>query len=248
MLSGALSAHGLLLAAGTLSDGILVILAEPVGDVLYAGGHILALDGFFNWDDVHAYARASRRDHGSHILQRHLGHQVEESCQLRVLRRQLVVHHHELRRAGHEDRHIILFVVIRVLTVHFDQAHPDQVVHHLLGFLVRHPVYLGQILDVVRNASLLKAQKEFGLLLREHFIECPVLGIIRIHRPRILDQIAVCDHGPEFQYQFFLFRVSCNVIRVLSEVPLVHHTVFLVFHFCCILQVFVFAVSAHCND
>ena len=235
-LSGALSAHGLLLAAGTLSDGILVILAEPVGDVLNAGGHVLAFNGLLYGNDVHAYAGASRRDHGSHILQRHLGHQVEESRKFGMLRRQFVVHHHELRGAGHEDRHIVLFVVIRILAVHLDQAYPDKMIHHFLCVLVRHLVHLREIFNVVGHAGFLKAQEELRLLLGQDLVKSPVLRIVCLHCPRILDEIPVRDHCPKLQDQFLFLLVRRNIVRVLSEVPAVDHAVFLVFHKCKILR------------
>ena len=100
-----------------------------------------------------------------------------------MLRRQLVVHHHELRGAGHEDRHIVLLVVIRVLAGHLDEANPHQVVHHLLRLLVRHLIHLREIFDVVRHAGLLEAQEELRLLLRENLVERPVLRVIRFHGP-----------------------------------------------------------------
>ena len=114
-----------------------------------------------------------------------------------MLRRQLVVHHHELGRARHEDRHIVLLVMIGVLPGHLDQAHPDKVVHHLLCVLIGHLVHLCEILNIVRYARLLKAQEKSGLLLGQHFIQRPIFRIICLHRPRIFDQIAVCDHRPK---------------------------------------------------
>ena len=114
-----------------------------------------------------------------------------------MLRRKLVVHHHELRGAGHEDRHIVLLVVVRILAGHLDQADPYQVVHHLLRLLVRHPVHLGQILDVVRHAGLFKAQEELCFFLSNNFIECPVLRIICVHGPGIFDKVSVRDHCPK---------------------------------------------------
>ena len=200
--------------------------------MLHAGGHILALDSFFNGNDVHAYARASRRDHGRHIFQRHLRHQVEECRKFGVLRRQFVVHHHELRGAGHEDRNVVLLVVIRVLAVHFDQTYPDKMIHHLFRVLVRHIVHLRQIFDVVGHTGLLKAQEELRLLFRQNIVQSPVLRIICLHCPRILNEIPVRDHCPKLQDQFLFLLVRCNIVRVLSEVPAVDHAVFLVFHKC----------------
>ena len=100
-----------------------------------------------------------------------------------MLLRKLIIHHHEFRGAGHEDRHIVLLVMIRILTGHLDQTHPDKVVHHLLRVLIGHLIDLGKILDVVGHACLLEAQKELRLLLGQDLIQCPVLRIICVHGP-----------------------------------------------------------------
>ena len=229
-LAGALPAHGLLLAAGALSHRIFVILAEPVGNVFHAGGEILMLDGLFYGNDVHAYAGASRRNHGGDVFQGHLGHQIEEGGQPGMLCRQLIIHHHEFRGTRHEDGHVVLLVMVFILPVHFDHADPDQMVHHLFGVLVRHLVDFGQLFNIIGLAGLLEAQKEFGLFLGQYFIQHPVFRIICIHGTGILDQIPVRDHGPQLQDQFLFLIVRRNVMRILSEIPLVDHTVLLVFH------------------
>ena len=78
----------------------------------------------FNRDDMHADAIAAERNHRGDAFQRHLCHQIEECGNLGMLIRELVIHHHELGRAGHEDRHIVLLVMILILTVHFEHTDP----------------------------------------------------------------------------------------------------------------------------
>ena len=247
-LAGAFPAHGLLLAAGTLAHRIFVILIEPVGNVFHAGGEVLMLDGLFHGNDVHAYAGASRRNHGSDVFQGHLSHQIEEGGQLRMLSCQLIIHHHKFRGTRYEDGHIVLLVMVFILPVHFDHADPDQMVHHLFGVLVRHLVDFSQLFNIIGLAGLLEAQKEFGLFLGQYFVQHPVLRIIGIHGTGILDQIPVRDHGPQLQDQFLFLIVRRNVMRILSEIPLVDHTILLVFHadlpyvfeyFCLSLDIFV---------
>ena len=124
-----------------------------------------------------------------------------------MLRRQLVVHHHELRGAGHEDRHIVLLVVIRVLAVHLDQAYPDKMIHHFFRVLVRHIVHLREVFDVIGHTGLLKAQEELRLLFGQDLVKGPVLRIVCLHSPRILDEIPVRDHCPKLQDQFLFLLV-----------------------------------------
>ena len=92
-LAAALAPHALLLAAGALAHGVLVVLVEPVGDVLHAHGLVLVLDGLLHGDHVHAHAAAAQGDHLGDAFEGHLGHEVEEGGQLGVLARQLIVHH-----------------------------------------------------------------------------------------------------------------------------------------------------------
>ena len=124
-LAGAFAAVGLLLAAGADADGDLVVLVEPVGDVLEVHGFVLGLDGLLDRDDVHADAGAAFRNHLGDARERELGHQVEECEELRMLVRQLVVHDHELGAARHEDRKVPHLDMGRFLAAgHFYHADP----------------------------------------------------------------------------------------------------------------------------
>ena len=231
-LAGALAAHCLLLAAGALADGVFIVFLEPVGDVLHARGLALALDSLLDRDNVHSDSGSSGGYHRGHVLKRHLGHKVEEGREIRVLSRQLVVHHHKLRRAGHEDGHVILLVLIRVLPVHLENAHPAQVVDHLLALLLGHIVHLREGRSVVGDAGLLEVQKELCLLLRQHLVERPVLRIVRLHCAGVFDEVPVRYHRAELKDKLLLLLIRRDIVRVLPEIPLVHHSVFLILHAC----------------
>ncbi len=229
-LAVALAAHFLLPAAGAQSDGIFVVLVQPMGNMLDADGFALGLNGLLHRNDVHADAGAAQRNHGSHPLQRHLRHQVEEGCQVRMLLRQRLLHHHELGRAGNKDRHIVLALPVFILAVHLDHADPDQMVDHPLCLFHAHAVHLGQRLNAVRHARLFETQHEPCFFLRQHLIQCPVLRIVGLQRMPELHRIAVRNHLAEALDQCFLLLVRCRIIRVLTVIPLIHHAVLLFLH------------------
>ena len=80
-------------------------------------GGVLIFNGFLDRDDVHADARASLGNHRSYALERHLRHEIEKCRKVRMLVRELVIHHHELGGSGHEDWHIVLLRVSGIFPV-----------------------------------------------------------------------------------------------------------------------------------
>gem|GEM_PF-3303826 len=199
-------------------------------DVLDVQRLVFLLDGLLHGDDVHADAGASRRDHRGDAFQRHLGHQVEEGGQIRVLGGQFVVHHHEFGGAGHEDGDVVLAVMVLVFAVHLQHADPAEVPAHLFGVLFAHVVHLGELRDVVGDAGLPEVQQEARFFLGQDFVQGPELGVVRLHGVRILHQIAVGDHGAELQDDLLFFLVLADVGGQIGSVHVVEHAVFLFLH------------------
>ena len=126
-----LNAHGI--AAGAVADAeLILILLQPVGDVLDIDRLVRGRDGLLDRDDVHADAGASGRHHAGDLRQRQKRHALEKLRDLRMLLDLLQVHVHQLGRAGHEDRQRPLLVVIGVLPVVLEQADHGHLVKQLL--------------------------------------------------------------------------------------------------------------------
>ena len=225
-LTAAFVPHRLLFAAGALTDRILVILVEPVADMLHRDRLAFGFNRLFDRDNMHADTRASGRDHRGDAFQRHLGHQVEEGRKVGVLGGELIIHHHEFRRTRHKDRHIVLNGLGRVFPVGLDDTDPGQMIEHLLGILHRHAVHLGELFDTVRNSCLLERKHEFDFILGQNFIECPVFGIAGIQGSGIFLEIPVSDHRSELQNQLGLFGVSRNIVGILNEISFIEKTFF----------------------
>ena len=155
-LTGAFTAHCLLSAAGARTGGVLVILAQPVADMFYRYRLAFGLDCLFNRHNMHTDAGASRRNHRGNAFQRHLCHQVEEGRKLRMFRNEIIIQHHELRRAGNEDRDIVLKGLFRILTVGFQDTDPAQAVDHLLCLFKRHVIAFRNLFGRIGNSGLLE--------------------------------------------------------------------------------------------
>ena len=149
---------------------------------------------------MHPDPGTSWRHHLGDSAERQLGHQIEERRQLRVLRRQLFVHHHELRDARHKDRQIVHLLMGLLLAADGLQkaidAEVNEVDAHLLCFPVRHTVHLRELIDRIRNPGLFKGQQEAGLFLRQDSVQHPVLRILCVQRMGKLFGIAVGDGLP----------------------------------------------------
>ena len=127
----ALNAHGI--AAGAVADAeLILILFQPVGDVLHIDRLVRGRDGLLDRDDVHADTGASGRHHAGDLRQRQKRHALEKLRDLRVRLHLLQVHVHQLRRTGHEDRQRPLFVMVGVLPVVLEQADHGHLVKQLL--------------------------------------------------------------------------------------------------------------------
>ena len=126
-----LKAHGI--AAGAIADAeVVLILLQPVGDVLDIDRLVRGRDGLLDRDDVHADAGASGRHHAGDLRQRQKRHALEKLRDLRMLLHLLQVHVHQLCRAGHEDRQRPLLVMVGVLPVVLEQADHGHLVKQLL--------------------------------------------------------------------------------------------------------------------
>ena len=127
----ALNAHGI--AAGAVADAeLILVLFQPVGDVLDIDRLVCGRDGLLDRDDVHADAGTSGRHHAGDLRQRQKRHALEKLRDLRVRLHLLEVHVHQLGRARHEDRQRPLLVMVGVLPVVLEQADHGHLVKQLL--------------------------------------------------------------------------------------------------------------------
>ena len=219
-------------AAGAHALGILAfVLIEPVGDLLQPDGLLLRLDGLLHGDDVHADARAARRNHGGDLLEREERHPLEEGRDLRVLVHLAAAHVEKLRAARHKLRQDIALFVVRILAVEvfpivLDQARPRHVVEELLQRLALHLRQLHQLLDRLRLAHA-HLERDIRHLVGHHRRKAPVLGVVALHALELhrhavgdgLDEL--CDlftglirHGDREIQLFLLQREGCRAVAI----------------------------------
>ena len=159
-----------------------VVLLQPVREVLDVRGLVLVLDGVLHGDDVHADAGTSGRDHLRGHGERQVGHALEERSQLGVVVQLLLVHDRELRGAGDEHGQDVALLALGVLPVEvlpvvLDAALDGHGVEKFLGLLLRHARACGNLLQGLGDAALHVA-RERGLLLRHDGREAPVVGVV----------------------------------------------------------------------
>ena len=157
IVAAALAQLGTAGPAGAGGGGILaLVLLQPVGDMLHAGGLVLGLNGLFHGDDVHPDARPSGGHHGGDLLQRQEGHPLEEGGNLRMLLDLLHAHVEELRAAGDElgqDPALLVagILPVQILPVVFqqaDEAHVRQQLFQLFG------LQTGELLELDEGLGL----------------------------------------------------------------------------------------------
>ena len=224
------AAHFLLFPAGAESDGILIILVEPMREMLDTDRLILRLNCLLHRNHMHTDSGSPKRHHGGHSLERHLRHQIEEACKIRMRLRQRFLHHHELSGARHEDRNIVLKMMILILTVQLHDTGPDQMINDFLRLFHRHVIFLRKLLHGIVHAGFAEAEHKFCLFLRQHLIQRPVLRIIRLHGMLQLHRIAIGDHLTKPLDQFLFLLVRRSVAMDLFIISFIGHAVLLFFH------------------
>ena len=224
------AAHLLLFPAGAESDGILIILIEPMREMLDTDRLILRLNCLLHRNHMHTDSGTAERNHGCHSLERHLRHQIEEGRKIRMLFRQRSLHHHELRRSWNKNRDIVLQVMILILTVQLHDTGPDQMIDDFLRLFLRHVILLRQLFRRVVDAGLSEAQHKFRFFLCQHLIQRPVLRIIRLHGMLQLHRITIGDHLTKPLDQFLFLLVRRSVAMNLFIISFIGHAVLLFFH------------------
>ena len=197
----ALNAHGI--AAGAVADAeVILILFQPVGDVLHIDRLVRGRNGLLDRDDVHADAGASGRHHAGDLRQRQERHALEKLCDLRVRLHLLEVHVHQLRRTGHEDRQRPLLVMVGVLPVVLEQADHGHLVKQLLDV----DRILARLFAHLRRGGRdtdLHRERKLRHLVGDDAGQAVILGRILVElRHAELDVHTVCDLLAKFQDQF----------------------------------------------
>ena len=200
-----LNAHGI--AAGAIADAeVILILFQPVGDVLHIDRLVRGRDGLLDRDDVHADAGASGRHHAGDLRQRQKRHALEKLCDLRMLLDLLQVHVHQLRRTGHEDRQRPLLMMVGVLPVVLEQADHGHLVKQLLDV----DRILSRLFAHLRRGGRhahLHRERKLRHLVGDDAGQAIILGRILVElRHAELDVHTVRDLFAQLQNQF-----SCHV-------------------------------------
>ena len=196
-VADAFAAHALRLAASADHGAELVILLQPVGQMLHGDGPRRAVDGFLHRDDVHADARAAGRDELGRQLQGFLGRQIEHRRHFRVRVGEGGVLHHVFAGAYDPLGDPVLDMLIRVVAVLFDDADPKQVVDDLLRFFLGHIVALRQLRGRQTAAALFEAEHELDFFLCQQPVEDPEIHVVFLHAAGQLAGNIVRDHARE---------------------------------------------------
>ena len=216
----ALAPDPLGLAAGADHLAELVVLIEPVGQVLHADALDLGVDGLLHRDDVHADAGAPGRHQLGRQLQGLLGGQVEQGGHLGIGVAEGLVLHHILAGAHHPLGDPVLDVLVRIVPVLLQNADPGEMVDHLLAVGLLHAVPLGQLPGGIAHPALFEAQQEDHFLLGQQPVQHPEIHVVFLHAAGELAGDGVGDHDRQLFHQPGLFRVGAAV-PVYRVVPFV---------------------------
>ena len=208
----ALAPDPLGLAAGADHGAELVVLLQPVAQMLHAYRGGGAVDGLLHGDDVHADAGAAGGHQLGRQLQRLLGGQVEHGGHLGVGVGEGGMLHHVLAGAHHPLGNPILDVPVGVIPVLLDDADPQQMVDHLLGLGLGHLVGLGQPGGGAAGAALLEADHELDLILGQQPVQNPEIHVVFLHAAGELAGDVVGNHAGELQKQLFLLGVVAVMV------------------------------------
>ena len=171
--------HGHAALAGGQGKAVLV-LVQPVGDMLDVQGLTLLGDGLFHRDHVEAQPRAAGRHHVGDGGQGQIGHLIGELTHLGMGGLQLLVEHQVLRAAHHEHGDHILLVMILIVPVVFHNAGLGQLVQQALHFGFVPSQLLCQLRRGVGLAHL-HFQHQLGHLVGENGVQHPIFRAALVH-------------------------------------------------------------------
>ena len=193
-----------------------LILFEPVGNMLDVHSAVFHLDCFFDGDNVHTDACASRGHHRGDHSQGKIGHTLEEHCKFGMFVKLLLDHIRKFGRAGNEHRkHVATFslcaldrtvLVIVIAVIVFDDTDVAHFVENLLEvfrfFVLR--IEFPKLLEGVRSAHFHR-KRNVCHLIGHNATKSPVFGIVDCYAQKF-----VVDAVGDFPCQFedFLTRIG----------------------------------------
>ena len=220
-VAGATVITALAVTAGANADLIVIVLLQPVGQMLDGDRLRLMLNCLLNGDNMHADTCAAGRHHCGDILERKSGHVLEELRYLGVLIHGSGLHVKKFCAAGDEQGHEPLLVVVVVLPVVLQNAQLAHLLELCLQLCLVRP--LGELLDLVKcqRLALRHGEQDLYHLIVEDIAQTPVFGIgfgQRLQAELLRD--AVGELFSEFEQIFFVcyhaktpfdhFIMSCN--------------------------------------
>ena len=161
---------------------------------------------------MHADAGASRRNQFGRKLKRLLRCEVEHGCDFRMKIGKGRMFDHILTASDNPLRNQILNVVIRVVTVLFNDADPEQMVDDLLRFFFAHVVPLGEFLCGTADTALLEADHELHFFFCKHAVKNPEIHMILVHAAGKFARDVVSNHPGKLHYELFFLRVIAMII------------------------------------
>ena len=238
-IARAFAAHTLGAAAGADADCELVILLQPVGQMLDADRLGAGGDGFLDGNDVHADACAAEGNHGRDLFKRESRHGVKEVAHLGVLVNEFLAHVEELSRAGNEEGQYVLLDMRVVLPVPFDKADNAHLMELLFERVQIRPAGgLGNILKR-HGGALLHAQGDADHIVIKHLGKPPVFraALVQLFKAELVGDAVghlltelikiffICHHLGNI----LLIKNSDTLIRQYNNIPCVRSHAFLCF-------------------
>ena len=183
-----------------------------MGQVLNGNRLTFRFDCLFDRDDMHADAGASRRNQFGRKLKRLLRRKVEHGRDFRMQIRQGRMLDHIFAASDNPLRNQILNVVIRVVTVLFNDSDPKQMIDDFLRFIFAHVVPLGEFLCGTADTALFEADHELHFIFCKHAVKNPEVHMILVHAAGEFARDVIGDHPRKFQYKFLFFRIVAMII------------------------------------
>ena len=154
------------------------VFVEPVRNFFYTNSFVVHFDGFFYRNNMHTNSGSSWRYNFCNLFKRKSSHMFEEVSKFWIFVDQILIHIGELARTRYEHWKNILFFMLRIFVVPFNQTSPRHVVQHFLKLFVFNARNFLELFKSFWLTDTTKLQSQFSFFICTETANSPVLWII----------------------------------------------------------------------